>query len=577
VSSWPKSSTVASAGHPEWRQRTFDRLEQARAWPATSSMGTTTSASPQPDEHVQRSRAREAAEEISADVKDSRDADRKHEVSPDPHRKPAESEVSSQAFRGPTKVLTATERARLEDQTVPYVGEVPPVFAASAGPYPRINPGAVNFVRALLENTFGQQPDTVPLPRVEPDLEPPTIEQGGAIARTAGKRLRDLPEGVAQGARPADPLIGRVIGCRYEIRSLLATGGMGRVYRAQQSSLGRTVALKVFKGGYSQDPNAEKRYFREAAIASKLRHPNTVKIFDYGVAEDNVCYIAMELLSGRTLSEARREDGTFKAERAIHIARQVCRSLAEAHALGVIHRDLKPSNIHLTQHGDEPDFVKVLDFGLVKEIEEEGEPLTQTGLFMGSPQYSSPEQIRGKAIDARSDIYSLGVVIHEMLTGNVPFQQEVSVDILMAHLHEPVPEMGPCNAHDVGPELQAIVKKCMAKDPDQRFASMEELHAALTGVSGPRSARASTPPRATVSIATAASDSSATARTLQRRSALAALRRGLKGTLALLAVLLVAALLFMPTRVHDSKGHAKSEKSVGTAAKALRANALTIP
>jgi serine/threonine protein kinase len=217
----------------------------------------------------------------------------------------------------------------------------------------------------------------------------------------------------------ADPLIGRLINDRYRIASLVARGGMGRVYRAEQAPLGREVALKVLHPRYEgdHDPEFQRRFFLEASTCAKLSHPNTVTIFDYGRTEDDIYYIAMELLEGRTLHRAVRTDGPFAPQRAMHIARQVCRSLREAHKSGLVHRDLKPANVFLMRHGDEEDFVKVLDFGLVKDIETPDEDLTETGLFMGSPKYMSPEQIRGENVDGRCDVYALGVMLYEMLTG----------------------------------------------------------------------------------------------------------------------------------------------------------------
>lgn len=284
-----------------------------------------------------------------------------------------------------------------------------------------------------------------------------------------------------------DPLVGRVINDRYRIVSTIARGGMGKVYRAEQQPLGRLVALKVLNPSYTgeNDPEFHKRFFLEASIASKLTHPNTVTIFDYGKTDDDIYYIAMELLEGRTLHRALRDEGPFEPERAMHIGRQICRSLREAHGLGVIHRDLKPANVYLVQHGDESDFVKVLDFGLVKNVEDKGEELTQTGLFMGSPKYMSPEQIRGDQVDARVDVYALGVIMYEMLTGKVPFDRPNSVNILMAHIQEEVPPMSVHNENVRVPQaLEAVVRKCMAKSKEERYASMDEVLAALKSCSG---------------------------------------------------------------------------------------------
>ena len=293
------------------------------------------------------------------------------------------------------------------------------------------------------------------------------------------------PSTSASGRRGPDPLIGRVINDRFRVSSLIARGGMGRVYRAEQAPLGREVALKVLNPNYEgeNDPEFHKRFFLEASTCSKLTHPNTVTIFDYGRTDEDIYYIAMELLEGRTLHRCLREDGPLLPSRALHIGRQICRSLREAHALGVIHRDLKPANIFLVSHADEQDFVKVLDFGLVKNVADKSEDLTQTGLFMGSPKYMSPEQIQGERVDSRADIYSLGVIMYEMLTGFVPFTGSTSVNILMSHVHDEVPPMGVTNPSTQVPELvEGLVRKCMAKTPSDRFASMDDLLIALKQV-----------------------------------------------------------------------------------------------
>jgi serine/threonine protein kinase len=291
----------------------------------------------------------------------------------------------------------------------------------------------------------------------------------------------------SQGA--PDPLIGRVINDRFKINALIARGGMGKVYRAEQAPLGRVCAIKVLNPNYAgeHDPEFHKRFFLEASIASKLTHPNTVTIFDYGRTEDDIYYMAMEYLEGHTLHRAIREAGHFPEERAAHVARQICRALREAHSLGVIHRDLKPANIFLVEHGDETDFVKVLDFGLVKNVsgDGKGEDLTQTGLFMGSPKYMAPEQIRGDKVDARTDIYALGIIMYEMITGKVPFDRPNSVNILMAHVNEDAPPLRTMNPQvNVSPAIEDTVARCIAKDPDQRFRSMDEVLAALKRVGG---------------------------------------------------------------------------------------------
>jgi eukaryotic-like serine/threonine-protein kinase len=287
---------------------------------------------------------------------------------------------------------------------------------------------------------------------------------------------------VQKAASGPDPLIGRLINDRFQVVALIARGGMGKVYRAEQAPLGRVCALKVLNPNYAgdSDPEFHKRFFLEASIASKLTHPNTVTIFDYGRTDDDVYYIAMEYLEGRTLHRAIREEAPLPEERAAHVARQICRALREAHSLGVIHRDLKPANIYLVEHADEADFVKVLDFGLVKNVDGNAEELTQAGLFMGSPKYMSPEQIRGDKVDARADIYSLGIVLYEMVTGKVPFDRVNSVNILMAHVNEPPPPLKHyCPDIQISGAIEEVIFKCIAKDPNARYSSMDEVLAAL--------------------------------------------------------------------------------------------------
>ncbi len=283
-----------------------------------------------------------------------------------------------------------------------------------------------------------------------------------------------------------DPLLGRTINDRFRVVALIARGGMGKVYKAEQAPLGRTCALKVLNPKYAgdHDPEFHKRFFLEASIASKLTHPNTVTIFDYGRTDDDVYYMAMEYLEGRTLHRAIREEGSFPEERAAHIARQVCRSLREAHSLGVIHRDLKPANIFLVEHADEKDFVKVLDFGLVKNVgENRGEDLTQAGLFMGSPKYMAPEQIKGDRVDGRTDVYALGVIMYEMLTGKVPFDRPNSVHIMMAHVNEEPPPLTVMNpAIHPTSVTEEVVMRALSKDPELRWGSMEQLLNALKSV-----------------------------------------------------------------------------------------------
>jgi serine/threonine protein kinase len=279
-------------------------------------------------------------------------------------------------------------------------------------------------------------------------------------------------------------LIGRTINGRFKIVSVIARGGMGKVYRAEQAPLGRVCALKVLSPKYEgdRDPEFHKRFFLEASTAAKLTHPNTVTIFDYGQSDD-VYFIAMEYIEGRTLHRILRDEGTLSEARVVHIASQICRSLREAHGLGVVHRDLKPGNILLSERGDEHDNVKVLDFGLVKDVSGEAEDLTQAGLFMGSPKYMAPEQILGGEISPCTDIYSLGVMMYEMLSGKVPFDRGASVGTLMAHVNDTPPSIRAVNPGvQLSASMEALVSRCLEKDASKRFASMKDLLNALKRV-----------------------------------------------------------------------------------------------
>ncbi|WP_438018038.1 serine/threonine-protein kinase [Sorangium sp. So ce315] len=283
-------------------------------------------------------------------------------------------------------------------------------------------------------------------------------------------------------SEPIDPLLGKVLNGKFKILSQLATGGMGTIYRGEQIPLGRPVAIKVLipnQASRQLDPNFHKRFFLEASILARLQHPNIVTVFDYGKIEaddQERFFMAMEFLEGETLFRRVRRQGRLPPPEAMRIARQIARGLREAHKHGVVHRDLKPSNVMLVSNEDAEEAVKILDFGLVKQLGDDSEELTQQGAFLGSPRFMSPEQISHGKVDLRTDIYSLGVILYQMLCGKVPFESEKSIQILMAHLQQPVPRMKERNPDvDIPEPLEALVMRCLAKDPDGRPATMDAL------------------------------------------------------------------------------------------------------
>jgi len=240
--------------------------------------------------------------------------------------------------------------------------------------------------------------------------------------------------------RAADDLIGETVSGRFVIKEKIGSGGMGVVYRAHQHMVDRDVALKILPQSFAGDHAAERRFFNEARAISKLRHRNIVTLFDFGRTNQGDLYIAMEYVAGRPLSRVIRE-GPMELELAIHVTREVCLALQAAHENKIVHRDIKPDNIMLVeaQDGGRPQ-VRVLDFGIAKEGGDTAR-LTKTGIVFGTPEYFSPEQARGIQTDGRSDIYSVGCVLWEMLAGRRPFSGSNAAAIVYQHIHEPPPSL----------------------------------------------------------------------------------------------------------------------------------------
>lgn len=286
----------------------------------------------------------------------------------------------------------------------------------------------------------------------------------------------------ARAAHSDDPLVGREIDGRYRIVEPLGAGGMGRVYLAVQLGLEREVALKVLPSGLAdpRDLSFLKRFYLEAAVTARLRHPNTVVIFDHGrSSDDGIFYIAMEYLQGRTLAALIEREGALKPQRVIRIVLQIARAIREAHNLGLVHRDLKPSNVMVIEGADEPDFIKVLDFGLAKFFGGPEPDLSQTGSFLGSPHFMAPEQARSEKPTPQSDVYSLGVIAYQLATGRLPWNGQSPIAVLLEQ-QSGAPKRPRLHDARIPEALEAVILRAMERDLDQRYRSMDELIDALT-------------------------------------------------------------------------------------------------
>jgi serine/threonine protein kinase len=297
---------------------------------------------------------------------------------------------------------------------------------------------------------------------------PVTPHQEAAVARS-----QQMPD-----PRDRQSYVGRTILGQFRIEEICGTGSMGTVYRATQLEIERQVAVKILHPELANQPEAVLRFHREAKVVSTLSHPNIVHIYLFGHLPDGNLYIIQEFIRGRSLA-ADMSRGTIGLRRTLHIVDQVLSAIGEAHANGVIHRDLKPENVMLTSVGDDMDFVKILDFGVAKRITTQTFA-TRDGLIFGSPRYISPEAAQGEKVDPRSDLYSVGVVMYQMLSGEPPFESRKPVQVLMDHINAaPPPLRSRPAAIDVPESVEAIVMKLLGKRPEHRYPTAAAVREAL--------------------------------------------------------------------------------------------------
>jgi len=320
-------------------------------------------------------------------------------------------------------------------------------------------------------------------------------------------------------AATGDPLVGAVISGRFRVDDLIGQGGMGKVYRARHLALERTVALKVLKPQLLEDPTLVGRFEREAKAASRLNHPNVIQVLDFGrLDNDGTLYIVMEHVQGKDLRLVLRDDWPLAEERLCNIMAQVCSALGEAHVNDVIHRDLKPENVMVEARRDQPDHVKVLDFGIAKILgpdvpalarhgivrpaDPEQPGLTRHDVVCGTPQYMAPEQATGTALDERCDLYALGVILYQMTTGHLPFDGASSMEVLTRHVNEqPVPPRQRQPDAPISEPMERLILRALEKDPARRPQTAEQFRDELLAVPGQaRSARAATPSRSSTPV-----------------------------------------------------------------------------
>jgi serine/threonine protein kinase len=312
----------------------------------------------------------------------------------------------------------------------------------------------------------------------QPAAPPPLPRDASIGSEDTGSLTGTLTGSLASNDAPSK-LVGKMLAGRYSIKRLIGEGGMGRVYEAEHVEIGRRVAVKVLHPAYSRTPEVVERFRREARAASKVGHPNIVDVTDSGTTDDGSFFFVMEFIEGAELGLVIFKQGPMSFARALHIAAQMCDALESAHQAGIIHRDLKPENVLLITREGHPDFVKVLDFGIAKNADVEetaknGRRLTRPGVAMGTPEYMAPEQAAGKPADPRSDIYAVGSIMYEMMSGNPPYDGDNVMEVLHKKANQPPPPLKDLRP-DLPVEVIELVERAMARSPSTRPQSMAAL------------------------------------------------------------------------------------------------------
>ncbi len=410
-----------------------------------------------------------------------------------PQAKPKASSLQSGAMRSPPSPSAP------QSPPSPSAPQSPPSPSAPQSPPPPSAP------QSPPPPSAPQSPPPPSAPQSSPALQ---MGFGGGVSAEEKEEKRRVPlgrmtgpeatvgapeskmPGSSQPSNPADrirgggTLVGLTLNNRYRVKAKIGEGGFGSIYCAEQIQMGRDVALKVLNPSMTSDEKLVERFRREARSACSLRDPHTIITYDFDQTSDGLLYIAMELLRGKNLFEIQENEDLFEPMRVVSVLEQCCSSLAEAHNHGIIHRDIKPENIVLEKRGDNPDFVKILDFGIAKIVSGEQDQnamvLTAAGQTLGTLEYMSPEQLKGKELDGRSDIYALGILAYEMITGDIPFDGDTPAALIRGHLQQvPEPPSKVVPKAGVPPELDRIVAKMLEKEREARYRDVVELRSDL--------------------------------------------------------------------------------------------------